>query len=344
MQRKLGFAALALALLGSTAIAHAEGELNIYNWGNYTSPEMIKKFEDTFKVKVTVTDYDSNDTALAKIRQGGHGFDIVVPSASVMPIWISEGLLLESRPDQMENFKNVDPQWVDVPFDPGRHYSVPWQWGTTGVTVNKSAYAGDINTSAIFLDPPAELVGKVNVVPEMSDVMHMAVTYAGGEPCTGDKAILKKTRDILIAAKPKWASMAYGNVEQYIKNDLMAGVNWNGASFRARLGNKDVAYGYPKEGYPVWMDNASIVKDAKNVDNAKLFLNFIMDPENAGMISTFARYANGIKGSDAFMPADMKGAPEIDIPEELKAAGKFNLACAPEVQEIYTKIWTELQK
>ena len=58
------------------APAFAEGTLNIYNWGNYTSPEMIEKFEKEYDIDVTITDYDSNDTALAKIKAGGHGYDI----------------------------------------------------------------------------------------------------------------------------------------------------------------------------------------------------------------------------------------------------------------------------
>ena len=216
-------AALSIAACAGTPAALADGQLNIFNWGNYTSPELIKKFEETYKVKVTVTDYDSNDTALAKVKAGGHGFDIVVPSASFVPIWISEGLVQETRPDQMENFKNMDPKWVDVPFDPGRHYSVPWQWGTTGMTVNTKVYPGDPNTSAIFLNPPDALKGKVNVVPEMVDVINLTLFYVGSEPCTSDKAALKKARDALIAAKPNWLSMDYGNVEKYAKGDMAAG-------------------------------------------------------------------------------------------------------------------------
>lgn len=337
-------ATAALGVFALAGAAAAEGELNIFNWGDYTSPEMIKKFEETYDVKVTITDYDSNDTALAKVRAGGHGFDIVVPSANYVPIWVKEGLLLEARPDQMENFKNVDERWINVPWDEGRHYTVPWQWGLTGIGINTSVYDGDYNTSAIFLDPPEELVGKINVAPEMSDVLFTTIKYLGGEWCTDDKELLRQVRDKLVEAKSKWLAMDYSVTEKLPAGDYAAVFYWNGAIMRSRIKNPDIRFGYPKEGFPYFMDSVAILKDAKNVENAKLFMNFIMEPENAAMISAFAKYANGIKGSAEFMPEEMRDAPELVVPDEFADAGEFPQTCSPEVQQLYARIWTDVQK
>lgn len=339
---KAAVAGMALLLGGGAALA--EGELNIANFGDYTSPDLIKKFEEAYKVKVTLTDYDSNDTAIAKVRAGGSGLDIVVAGANYVPIYVNEGLLLESRPDQMENFKNVDEKWVNVEFDKGRHYSVPWLWGLSGIGVNKTVYSGDINTSAIFLDPPAELVGKINVEPEMNDVMYAAIAYVGGKWCTDDKEVLKKVNDKLKEAKPKWLAMDYSAHEKMASREYSAVYYWNGAMLRSRLQNPEVNFGFPKEGFPMFMDNVVILKDAKNADNAKLFMNFLMAPENAALNSNFAKYNNGIKGSEPFMDKELQGAPELTPPADLQAAGQFLTPCAPAVNEIYTKIWTELLK
>lgn len=332
------------ALLASATAAQADGVLNLFNWGNYTNPELLTKFEAETGIKVIVTDYDSNDAALAKIEAGGHGFDLVVPSANYVPLFRDKGLITELDMSKLKNHGNIAPEWVDVPWDPGRKFTIPWQWGSVGIAVNTSVYSGDINTSAVFLEVPDELKGKINVVPEMTDIINLATFYYGGEPCTEDVEVLKKVRDGLMAAKPDWLSMDYGATEKLSNNDWAASVNWNGSSMRARLANPNVKYGYPKEGYPLFMDSVALLSDAKNVENAYAFLDFIAEPENAALISAFARYANGISGSTEFMPEDMRDAPEVVVPEEFRAAGHFPPTCSPKAQEYKTAIWTELQK
>ena len=110
MKKTLMTTAMAFAL--TAGIAQANGKLNIYNWGNYTSPEMIEKFEKETGIEVTIDGYDSNETMLAKVKEGNTGYDVVVPGDYMIAVMVEEGLLAETNPSEMENFKNVDPQWL----------------------------------------------------------------------------------------------------------------------------------------------------------------------------------------------------------------------------------------
>ena len=343
MKRKVFLHVCVAIVFAVATAAHAAGELHVFNWGgDFINPELIQKFSKEFDVEVTITDYNSNEMALSKIRAGGHGFDIVFPISSHISIWISEGLLMETRPDQMENFQNVSKMWRDPVWDPGRKYSVPWTWGSIGISVNTAMYSGDVNTAKLILDPPEELVGKINVLPTMNDVLSLAILYVGGELCTDDKDVLKEVRDLLVLAKPKWKSINYVTKEKIVSGDVVVTMNWNGYSMKARNENPSIQYGYPVHGFLLWMDNVAVLVDAKNVENAKLFQNFLMAPENAAMISTFAKHANGIDGSVEFMSEELRKAPEIVIPEPYVASGVFAPACPPDVQPMYTAIWDEL--
>jgi len=344
MKRKAVLSTTAAMMLSMSMQAQAAGELNIFTWGNIIAPEVVKKFEEQYDVKVILTDYDSSDGALVKVRQGGHGFDGAIVISSYVPLWIEEGLLEETNPGLMENAHNIKDEWKNPAYDPGMKYTVPYEIGITGIAVNTSIYKGDINSSALVFDPPPELVGKINIVPTMDEIMYLATHYVGGKACSTDPDIMRKVRDVLVEARPKWASIDYGTIDNYAKGDIYAGIAWNGANLRARTINPQIHFGFPREGFPVWIDTFAVLKSGKNHENAKLFQNFLMTAQSGGAISTFTGYANAIKGSEEFMADHLRQAPELQISEDVRANMGFLRACPPEAQAFQNAIWTAIQK
>ncbi len=332
-----------LGLVWAGEPAQAAGELRIYNWGNYTSPELIEKFEKAHGVKVTIDGYDSNETMLAKVMVGGTGYDIVVPGDYMVQVMIAQGLLAETKPFQMENFKHLDTRWTNVYWDPGRRYTVPWQWGSTSFTVNTKAFAGDIDTLAILFDPPDALKGRINMLNDINDVINAGLRYLGHPRCNSNQEHLKQLGDLLLNAKKHWRSMDYRTTAWLKSGQVDATQIWNGMAMRARRELPDLRYAYPREGFTGWMDNVAVLKGAPNLENAKLFQNFVMNPENAALISNFARYANGVTGSENFMDPEIMEAPEIVMPADAPAP-EFVPPCGEEVMSLYQKIWTDLKR
>ena len=122
-----------VALLALTAgMAAAEGKLSNYNWFEYIPQEMLDKFAAEYDVEVTMDTFDSNEAMLAALKAGKMGqYDLAVPTDYMVAIMAGEGLLDTFSHDEIPNFGNIDPKWIDVPFDPGRKHSIPYQWGTT---------------------------------------------------------------------------------------------------------------------------------------------------------------------------------------------------------------------
>jgi len=340
--------ALALTLLSAPALfsapAFAAGELKVYHWFEYMPPELADKFEAETGIDVTIDTYDSNEAMLASLKAGRLGeYDVAVPGDYMVEIMLNQGLLDSYTPEEMPNFANIQAEWLDVPFDPGRKHSIPYQWGSTAFSVNRNVYKGDINTLAIIFNPPEELAGRINVLDSQGEVLALASMYMGIPQCTQDRDQLKALMDMLLDAKAGWASFGSDIAKDVlVSGDAAAGMIYNGFSAKARAEGANVEYAYPKEGAVVWMDNVVLLKDAPNRENALNFMNFLLEPENAAAVTNYAAYTAGVKGTDPFLDDAIKNSPENNPPKG--ATFDFVAACDEETQRLYDTIWTNLKR
>ena len=343
LKKILVVSAIVLTLGASSSFA--QGKLSIYHWFEYIPQELLNKFSEETGIEVTMDTYDSNETLLANLKAGKLGsFDVAVPGDYMVSIMNSEGLLDEIQPGELSNMGNIQPQWMDVSFDPGRKYSIPYQWGSTSFSVSRDVFGGDIRTMGIIFDPPDELKGKINVLDSQGEVIAMASLYLGIPQCTSDRDQLQALDELLQNAKENWASFnSDGAKDVLVSGDAAVGMIWNGFGAKARAEGANIEYSYPREGLVVWMDNVVLLKDAPNRENALKFMDFLLKPENIAAVTNYARYSAGVEGVDEFLDADLKSQPE-SVPPADAPAGSFVEPCDEEVQVVYNQIWTRVKQ
>ena len=340
---KAGVAALALTFVVSAA--HAQEKLSIYHWFEYIPQELLDKFSAETGIEVTMDTFDSNEAMLATLKAGKLGsYDVAVPGDYMVEIMRGEGMLDTIADGELANKGNIQPQWLDVPFDPGRKHSIPYQWGSTSFSVNLDAYSGDINDTSIVYDPPDELKGKINVLDSQGEVMLLASLHLGIPQCSTDREQLKALDALLQAAKPHWASFnSDGAKDVLVSGDAAVGMIWNGFSAKARNEGANIQYAYPRQGYVVWMDNVVLLKDAPNRTSALKFMDFLLEPENIAAVTNYARYAAGVEGVGPHLDPELASQPE-SVPPADAPAGTFVAVCDQATQEVYDTMWTRLKK
>ena len=325
----------------------AAGKLNLYNWADYTPDALIEKFEKETGISVTVDTYDSNETLLAKLQAGGGstGYDLAVPSQHFVEIMIKEGLIekVDGIKD-MPNYKYVAEQFQGPSFDPNQDYSTPWQMGSASWAYRADSYSGDGSSMMEFFKPSEEVCGKVAVFKSPEEVVNMAHLALGSNFCSEDPNEMQAVMDLLIEQKKCVAVYSSEGInERLMSGEVVMHAHWDGYSQVGKWeGVDDLTYAYPKEGVVGWFDSLVMPKGAKNVEEAKAFMNFVMHPENMAILSNFAAYANAIPESSKYLSDDMKNATNIQVPDGIPV--KFGQACNKESQALIDKVWTKLMQ
>ena len=321
----------------------AGGELLLYNWSDYTSPDLISKFEKETGVKVIIDTYDSDETLLSRLRSGDAAYDIAVPSYSVIPRLIADGLLEIINAQKINGFDNIIDSLKNPPWDPQNIYSVPWSFGCTSFSVNTKVYTGDVTSMKVLFEPPRELAGKIGMFDSAEENCALALIYLGLPLCDEDPDEMLRVQDLLLTQKPSVKIYSSERIHQrLLADEVIVTANWSGDSLRTRRQNPDIKFIFPKEGVMGWTDNLVVLKNGKNKENALLFLEFMLRPENAAIQSNFSGFAGGVKGVEAFLNSELRNAPEFSVPDGVRL--HFQPICPEKAIRLQNNVWEAVRR
>ena len=358
-------AAAALAACGGKDEKAATGApsktLNVYNWSDYIAEDTIPEFEKATGIAVTYDVFDSDEMVETKLLAGSSGYDVVVPSLSFLGRQIQAGVFLPLDKSKIPNLKNLDPAMLKriEQQDPGNQYAVPYLWGTSGIGYNVDKIKAVFGDTAIagswdmvFKPENAAKLKDcgITVLDTPSELIPIALNYLGEDPNSTDPAVIEKAAVLLRKIRPYISNF---HSSQYIdalaNGDICLVVGWSGDIIQARDRADEadngvhIAYSIPKEGAPQWFDMLAIPKDAKNVDSAYAFINYLLDPQVMANNSNFISYPNAVPKSKALMEKSITDDPTIYPPPEVEAKLFTFAIIPPEVDKLYTRIWTELK-
>ncbi|MEM8860653.1 MAG: spermidine/putrescine ABC transporter substrate-binding protein [Chloroflexota bacterium] len=304
---------------GGTAVPAADDalaeELSVFNWADYIDDELLVQYEEQFGVTVIYDTYASNEDLLAKLQAGASGYDVIMPSDYMVAEMIALDLLTPIDADGFTNLSNMDPQFLDAPFDPGNGHCVPYQWGTTGIAYragNEYFEANPPTSWGALFDPEqlANYEGEINVLNDPRELPAAAAFYLGIDPNTEDADELAQIQDAILAAKPFWKTF---NSEDYddsllIPDEVLISQSWSGDAAAAYYGTYDDEaedgnwyYSIPEEGAIKWLDNMCIPATSERAGTAAHFINFLLGAEEGAAITNFTYYASPNQAAQEFI-------------------------------------------
>ena len=264
--------------------------ITVYNWGDYIDPDVLKQFEQETGIKVIYETFDSNEGMMGKIEQGGTNYDITAPSEYMIEMMMEKDLLLPLDHSLLPNLKNIDPYFLDLPFDPANRYSIPYFWGSLGIAFNPTLLEGQTFESWDNLWDPS-LKQRVILVDSAREVVGMGLNSLHYSLNSTDPDEIQEAMDKLALLTPNVKAVIGDEVTQLMVNEEAAvALTWSGQAADMMNSNENIDYIVPEEGSNLWFDNFVIPRTAKNIEGAHAFLNFLLRPDIAAQNTDYVGY------------------------------------------------------
>lgn len=300
----LGLMAWANALNRSAGYAGAD-TITVFNWGDYIDPELLEEFQEQTGITVIYETFDSNEAMMTKIAQGGTTFDVAMPSEYAVERLMEDDMLVPLDHSKLPNLVHIDPRFLNMSYDPGNRYSVPYFWGTVGILYNPEAFDEPPTSWDALWDP--SLKNDILLVDGAREIVGMGLNSLGYSLNDTDEEHLQEALAKLKKLTPNVKAIVGDEIKMLmIGNEASAAVVWSGDAAEVMWENEDLDYVVPEEGSNVWFDTMVIPKTARNIEGAHQFINFMLDPENAARNAEYVGYSTPNATALELLPEEIR--------------------------------------
>jgi spermidine/putrescine transport system substrate-binding protein len=327
----------------STAAFANDSVVNVFVWSNYIPKEVIDLFEKETHIKVNLSEYDGNEELYAKLKANPNGgYDVVIPSSYYIQRMSQEGMLQHIDKTAVPNHRYINPLLLNKTFDPHNQYSFPYLWGTTGIGLDTRYW--DPKTIHRWSDLwQPRFKNQLLLYNDSREVFAIAMIVLGYSINESDPNRIHEAYQrlrLLIPNVRLFSTGAATNV--FADDDATIGMAESGDIVRARLANPYLVYIYPKDGFAIWEDCLAIPARAPHVQNAERFIDFLMRPKIAAIISLIQGYASPNIKARQFLPKKARDNPLLYPDAATLKRGQME-EDVPLVRALYLHYWEWLK-
>ncbi|MBR2280810.1 MAG: spermidine/putrescine ABC transporter substrate-binding protein [Ruminococcus sp.] len=324
MKRIISLVLAALILISSAAVMSScssyEGEINVYNWGDYIAEgsdgniDTIAKFEEEYNIKVNYTTYDTNEELYNLLSSSNTSYDVIIPSDYMVEKLKDEGLLQKLDMKKIPNAEGIMDNLKKPVYDSTGEYSVPYSWNVTGFVYNKDKVKNKPDSWNALWDK--NLKGQILQFNNSRDAYAIAMQLCGVNPEKFDTTGVDKATAKLKEQKPLLKKYVMDQVFGEMEKNQSAIAPYYAGDIYTMMKNNDKLVGVlPKEGSNLFVDAMCIPKNAENVDGAHKFINYMTRADISAANSKYITYASPVKSAKKLLPKEQSESELVYPPE-----------------------------